>query len=174
MALRRARESGVEPVALLTTYNEATAQVPIHQVPLELIVRQAEVSKLPLRSVALPWPCPNAEYLHRVRAEWQAAASDGMDSVVFGDIHLADIRAFREGALDGTGLAPIFPLWGSDSRELAREIVAAGIHATITAVDKRLPQSFIGRRYDAAFLDDLPPDVDPCGENGEFHTVVWL
>jgi uncharacterized protein (TIGR00290 family) len=174
-ALRRARASGVEPAALLTTYNEASDQIPIHDVPMEWIRRHAEVLGIPLRTVALPWPCTNAEYLSRVGSALTAAAGEGIDSIVFGDIHLSEIREFREKALAGTGLAPLFPLWGSDSAQLARDIIAAGIHATVTAVDEsRLDRQLVGRRFDDALLAEFPPHVDPCGENGEFHTVVWL
>jgi diphthamide synthase (EF-2-diphthine--ammonia ligase) len=94
---------------------------------------------------------------------------------VFGDIHLADIRAFRERALADTGLTPVFPLWGSEPARLAREMIASGLRATVTAVDeKRVPRDMVGRRFDRSFLSDLPPGADPCGENGEFHTAVWL
>jgi len=174
-ALRKAQASGIEPVALLTTYNEATSHIPIHQVPMPLIQAQAERLGLPLRTVPLPWPCKNEEYLRRLGQAFQSAVCEGIDTVVFGDIHLADIRVFREQSLAGTGLTPVFPLWGSDSAQLATEIIAAGISATITAVDERLlPTSLIGRRYDHDFLGILPPSIDPCGEKGEFHTVVWL
>ena len=174
-ALRLAREAGIEPVALLTTYNETSANIPIHDVPLAWIQRHSETLGIPLRTVPLPWPCGNDEYLRRVSVALASAVRDGMDTIVFGDIHLADIRAFREKALAGSGLTPLFPLWGSDSAHLAHDMIAAGIHATVTAVDdSRLGQENVGRRFDTAFLAGLPPDVDPCGENGEFHTAVWL
>jgi diphthamide synthase (EF-2-diphthine--ammonia ligase) len=140
-----------------------------------LIRAQAERLGLPLRTVPLPWPCKNEEYLRRLGQAFQSAVCEGIDTIVFGDIHLADIRAFREQSLTGTGLTPVFPLWGSDPAQLATEIIAAGISATVTAVDERLlPNSLIGRRYDHEFLAALPPSIDPCGEKGEFHTVVWL
>jgi diphthamide synthase (EF-2-diphthine--ammonia ligase) len=130
---------------------------------------------IPLRAVPLPWPCSNDEYLGCVGAAWDAASREGIDTIVFGDIHLTDIRGFREKALEGTGLTPLFPLWGFDSAQLARDIIAAGIEATVTAVDERhLTRDFVGRRFDASFLGALPPHVDPCGENGEFHTLVHL
>jgi len=103
------------------------------------------------------------------------AAVGGIDCIVFGDIHLADIRAFRESALAGTGLTPLFPLWGVDSQDLANDIVRSGMNVTVTAVDeRRLSREWVGRRFDTAFLEAMPPTVDPCGENGEFHTAVWL
>jgi uncharacterized protein (TIGR00290 family) len=174
-ALRLARESGIEPVALLTSYNAASDEIPIHNVPMAWIQRHSETLGIPLRTVPLPWPCNNDEYLWRMGEAWDAAASEGIDSIVFGDIHLADIRAFREKALGGFGLTPLFPLWGCDSLQLARDIIAAGIDATVTAVDERhLTRDYIGRRFDTSFLAGLPANVDPCGENGEFHTVVWL
>ncbi|HEY3835478.1 MAG TPA: ATP-binding protein [Bryobacteraceae bacterium] len=175
-ALRRARESGVEPVALLTSFNEATDQIPIHDIPMSWIRRHAEMLGLPLRTVPLPWPCSNDEYLGRMRAVWGAAAAEmGADCIVFGDIHLEDIREFRERGLAGSGLTPIFPLWGYRSMKLAADIISAGINATIASVDeRRLARELVGRRFDAGFVADLPADVDPCGENGEFHTAVWL
>jgi uncharacterized protein (TIGR00290 family) len=174
-ALRLARESGIEPAALLTSYNELSREIPIHNVPMSAIERHAEVLGLPLRKVPLPWPCSNDEYLKRMGAAWEAVSGEGIDSIVFGDIHLADIRAFREKALAASGLTPVFPLWGYNSTDLARDIIASGIDATITAVDdRRLARAYIGRKFDAPFVASLPPGVDPCGENGEFHTVVWL
>ena len=140
------------------------------------IRRHAENLNLPLHVVPLPWPCSNEEYLRRMGAAWNDAAVQlAADCIVFGDIHLEDIRAFRESALAGSRLAPVFPLWGCDSRHLAMDIIAAGIHATIASVDERhLSRESVGRRFDATFLASLPPGVDPCGENGEFHTAVWL
>jgi uncharacterized protein (TIGR00290 family) len=174
-ALRLARQSGVEPVALLTTYDQATVRIPIHNVPMASIRRQSDALGIPLQPVPLPWPCSNDEYLRRVRVAWQAAAGEGVEAIVFGDIQLADIREFRERALDGVGLTPLFPLWQADTRRLARDIIAAGIDAAITAVDEtRLKPDLIGRRFDLSFLAELPLGVDPCGENGEFHTVVSL
>jgi uncharacterized protein (TIGR00290 family) len=174
-ALRRARESGLEPAALLTSYSEASGEIPIHNVPLAWIERHSQVLGIPLRTVPLPWPCGNEEYLRRMSAAWEDAARDGVDTIVFGDIHLADIRAFREQALATSGLTPVFPMWGCDSAQLAQDIISAGIRATVTAVDERhLSHDFVGRPFDLPFLSDLPPDVDPCGENGEFHTAVWL
>jgi uncharacterized protein (TIGR00290 family) len=174
-ALRLAREAGIEPVALLTSYNEASDEIPIHNVPMAWIRRHAEILGIPLRAVPLPYKCGNDEYLKRMAAKWDVAAREGIDSIVFGDIHLADIRAFREGALAGTGLTPLFPLWGCESGQLARDIIASGINATVTAVDEgRLAVGNVGRRFDAEFVAELPAGVDACGENGEFHTVVWL
>ena len=175
MALLRARESGIEPVVLLTTYNEGNDRIPIHEVPMEQIRHHSEVLGIRLRTVALPWPCSNVEYLARVGAALAEAAGEGIQNIVFGDIHLAEIRAFREQALAGTGLTPLFPLWGMEPAKLARDIIAAGIDATVSAVDEtRLDRKFVGRRFDETLLGQLPAGVDPCGENGEFHTVVRL
>ena len=174
-ALRLARESGLQPGALLTSYSEASGEIPIHNVAMSSIEGHSEILGLPLRTVPLPWPCNNEEYVRRMTAAWQAAALDGFDSIVFGDIHLADIRDFREKALAGTGLKPVFPLWGINPAQLAQDIIAGGINATISAVDERhLSRDYVGQRYDLSFLAALPPHVDPCGENGEFHTVVHL
>ena len=139
------------------------------------IRRHAEALGIPLRVVPLPWPCSNEEYLARWGAVWQAAAGEGISAAVFGDIHLTDIRTFRENALSGTGVSPIFPLWGRESRELAHDMIAGGVHATVTAVDEsRLNRGLIGRRFDEGFVAELPEGIDACGENGEFHTVVHL
>jgi len=174
-ALRCARELGVEPALLLTSYDEASGLIPIHEVPMSWIERHSSVLGIPLRKVPLPWPCGNDEYLQRMGDAWKEAAVSGIDCIVFGDIHLADIRAFRESALAGTGLTPLFPLWGVDSQDLANDIVRSGMNVTVTAVDeRRLSREWVGRRFDTAFLEAMPPTVDPCGENGEFHTAVWL
>jgi diphthamide synthase (EF-2-diphthine--ammonia ligase) len=160
---------------LVTSFDEASGQIPIHNVAMTSIRAHAGALGIPLRTVPLPWPCGNQEYRRRWRLLWDAAVREGIDSIVFGDIHLADIRAFREESLQGIGLTPVFPLWGCNPQQLAQEIIAAGIAATVTAVDEKvLSQSFVGRLFDAAFLADLPEHVDPCGENGEFHTVVHL
>jgi uncharacterized protein (TIGR00290 family) len=160
---------------LLTSFDEATGNIPIHGVSMEVIHRHAEALRVPLRTIPLPWPCPNEVYVSRWRAAWDDAAREGIESIVFGDIYLSDVREFRERALAGTGLSPVFPLWGRDPGELANQIIVGGVRAVITAVDEeRLGREWIGRRFDAKFLCELPPAIDPCGENGEFHTVVEL
>jgi diphthamide synthase (EF-2-diphthine--ammonia ligase) len=143
------------------------------RVPAELLRRQAAALDLPLHLVELPWPCPNDVYEERTGAAWAKLRRDGADEVVFGDLFLADVRAYREQALRGTGLAPRFPLWEQPTDELAGRMLAAGLRAVVVCVDPaRVPAELAGRRWDEDLLRDLPDGVDPCGENGEFHTFV--
>eukprot|EP00611_Tribonema_gayanum_P007117 TRINITY_DN1648_c0_g3_i1.p2 TRINITY_DN1648_c0_g3~~TRINITY_DN1648_c0_g3_i1.p2 ORF type:complete len:264 (-),score=73.43 TRINITY_DN1648_c0_g3_i1:2506-3264(-) len=167
------QQPDVELVALLTTFNESANRVAMHAVRRELAEAQAKAAGLPLWPVMLPSPCSGEEYETRMRALITRAQAAGITHSAFGDLHLRDVRAYREKQLEGTGIAPLFPLWGTkeDTPALARRMQAAGLQAIITCVDtKQLDPSFVGRAFDAALLSDLPPGVDPCGENGEFHT----
>jgi uncharacterized protein (TIGR00290 family) len=169
-ALRAARAEGLAVVGLLTTIEATSARVPVHGVERALVAAQAEALGLPLHTVALPWPCPNDIYRDRVRS---ALANAGVDRIVFGDLYLRDIRTFREELLAGSGVKPVFPLWGRDTADLAAEIVDSGLRGVVTAVDlEQAPARFAGRRFDHEFLSELPATVDPCGERGEFHTFV--
>jgi uncharacterized protein (TIGR00290 family) len=162
----------VEVVGLLTTLNEAFERVAMHAVRAELLRAQAKAAGLPLREIMLPWPCTNEEYERRMATATAQVRADGVTHMAFGDLFLEDIRAYRETKLAGTGIDPIFPIWGRDTRELAQEMVDAGLRAVLTCVDpKQLDPSFVGRPFHEA-LPDLPPGVDPCGERGEFHTFV--
>ncbi len=170
-ALRRRGE--VEVVGLVTTFNEAFGRVAMHGVRAELVRAQAAAAGLPLWPVPLPWPCPNGEYEARMRAVVEKARSAGVTAFAFGDLFLEDIRAYRVRQLVGTGIDPLFPIWGTpaDTPVLARAMLAAGFRATLSCVDPRhLPPAFAGREFDHGLLADLPPGVDPCGERGEFHT----
>jgi uncharacterized protein (TIGR00290 family) len=160
---------------LLSTINEAFDRVAMHAVRRELLERQAEAAGLPLHIVPLPWPCSNAEYESRMGAAVSRFVAAGYTHVAFGDLFLEDVRRYREERLAGTGLAPLFPLWKTKSTaELARDMIAGGLRARLTCVDPRkLDASFVGRDFDAALLADLPPHVDPCGENGEFHSFAY-
>jgi uncharacterized protein (TIGR00290 family) len=160
---------------LLTTVNEAFDRVAMHAVRRELLEAQARAAGLPLYRVDIPWPCPNAEYERRMSAAVSRLVADGFTHVAFGDLFLDDVRRYREERLAGTGLSPLFPLWETKpTSELAREMIDGGIRAVLTCVDPRkLPAAFAGRAFDRALLRDLPPGVDPCGENGEFHSFVW-
>ena len=170
-ALRQQQPGAV--AGLLTTINETNARVAMHGVRRTILEQQAEAAGLPLFSVPLPSPCSNEEYEARMGAEVRRALAAGFTHVAFGDLFLDDVRRYREERMAGTGLAPLFPLWGLDTSMLARQMIAAGIEATITCVDSRvLDRSFAGRPFDAALLRDLPPAADPCGERGEFHTCV--
>lgn len=172
--LHQLRQQGcLDGAALLTTINETANRVAMHGVRRTLLEAQAAAAGLPLRVISLPHPCSNDVYEARMRSAVDQAVADGFTVAAFGDLFLEDVRQYRERQLAGTGLTPLFPLWKRDTAALAREIVAAGVKATVTCVDPRvLDHRFAGRPFDAAFLDELPPGVDPCGERGEFHTVV--
>lgn len=162
---------GLEVAGLLTTFNETADRVAMHAVRRELVDAQAAAAGLPLWSVDLPSPCPNTEYERRMRAMIDRARDAGITHVAFGDLFLEDVRDYRIRMMADTGIEPLFPLWGSDTAELARTMVDDGLRAVLTCVDpKQLPAHFAGRSYDADFLAELPPGVDPCGERGEFHT----
>ncbi len=173
-ALHALRQRGeAEVVGLVTTLNEAFGRVAMHGVRAGLVQAQADAAVLPLWRVPLPWPCSNDEYEIRMRAIIEKARSVGVTAFAFGDLFLADIRAYRERQLAGTGIEPLFPIWGTPAgtHSLARDMIAAGFRATLACVDPRhLSPAFAGREFDGELLADLPPGVDPCGENGEFHT----
>lgn len=163
----------VRVAALVTTFNSAANRVAMHAVRRSLVEAQAERVGLPLWPVELPWPCSNAQYEEIMRTVYQRAVAEGIAAVAFGDLFLEDIRAYRERQLEGTGLEPIFPVWKIPTDLLAREMIAAGVKAKITCVDPaQLDKSFAGCDFDLALLENLPPQIDPCGENGEFHTFV--
>ncbi len=170
--LRKRRE--YEVIGLLTTFNEAANRVAMHAVRRELVQKQAAAASLPLWSVPLPWPCSNEQYEALMAQTCAKAVHDGIEGIAFGDLFLEDVRAYRVRQLHGTGLEPIFPVWGLPTRALAREMIAAGVRAKLTCIDtKQLEPRFIGREFDDALLADLPESVDPCGERGEFHSFVY-
>ena len=173
-ALYEARRLGLaDIVGVLTTTNEAFDRVAMHGVRRRVLQAQVTALGLPVLEVPLPWPCSNEEYEARMIAATAAIRAQGVEHMVFGDLFLEDIRAYREERLAAAGMTPIFPLWGRDTAALARDMIASGLVAHLACVDpKQLDPSFAGRRFDAALLADLPAGVDPCGENGEFHTVV--
>lgn len=173
-ALRLLRGGDVQIAGLLTTFNEAAGRVAMHAVRRSLVEAQAASLGLPLWSVPLPWPCSNEQYESLMGETCRRAVAEGIQAVVFGDLFLRDIRAYRERTLQGTGLHPLFPLWDLPTDRLARDMIAAGLRARLTCVDpKALPAGFAGREFDLRLLADLPAGVDPCGENGEFHTFVY-
>jgi len=175
MALHRTVASGqFEVVCLLTTVSESFHRVSMHGVREELLERQAASLGFQLQKVMIPYPCPNAVYEERMREVLEIWKARGVTHVIFGDLFLEDIRRYREEKLALIGLAPVFPVWGRDTHGLAREIVTLGFRAVLSCVDPRkLDPSFAGRQFDLALLRDLPEGVDPCGENGEFHTFVY-
>ncbi|MDE2179400.1 MAG: adenine nucleotide alpha hydrolase [candidate division NC10 bacterium] len=168
------QEGEVEVVGLLTTFNEAFGRVAMHAVRRELVEAQARAAGLPLIDVPLPWPCSNAAYEEAMgRALAEARVQLKITHVAFGDLFLEDVRQYRESRMQGTGLTPLFPLWGQPTRALAHEMVSAGLRARITCIDpQRLSTSYAGRLFDSTLLDALPDEVDPCGERGEFHTFA--
>ena len=169
----RAQED-VQVVGLLTTISEAHDRVAMHAVRRELLEAQADAVGLPVRIVAIPSPCPNAVYEAAMARALATAIAEGIDAVAFGDLFLDDVRRYREERMAGTGLVPLFPLWGRPTDRLAGEMIASGQRATLTCVDPRVvPASFAGRAFDADLLRDLPSTVDPCGERGEFHSFAW-
>ena len=173
-ALHRVRSAGdVDVVGLLTTVNSTADRVAMHAVRNELLSVQATAVGLPVHRVDLPWPCPNEVYEQQMSAAISAAIDDGVEIMVFGDLFLEDIRAYREQQLAGTGVTPLFPLWGEPTAKLAAEMIESGVRAVLTCVDPaQAPDRLAGRWYDADLLAELPDSVDPCGERGEFHTFA--
>ncbi len=173
LALQTLRDRGIEPAGLLTTVTEPDGAVAHHHVAPGLLRAQAAATGLSLHTVALPDPCPNEVYEAQLRAALDAPPLAGVTEIAFGDLHLADVRAYRETLLEQLGRSASFPLWGQDTRELAERFVAEGFSAVVCVVDtQQLDTGFVGRPLDARFLADLPVGVDPCGENGEFHSFV--
>jgi uncharacterized protein (TIGR00290 family) len=169
------RQQGHYEIAgLLTTFNEAAGRVAMHAVRRELVERQAAEAGLRLWQVDLPWPCSNEQYQNLMAETCAKALAEGIEGIAFGDLFLEDVRAYREKQLKDTGLEPIFPLWGQPTRQLANEMIAAGMRAKLTCVDtQQLDARFLGREFDDKFLTDLPGGADPCGEKGEFHSFVY-
>jgi uncharacterized protein (TIGR00290 family) len=176
LALQRLRaDPAVRVEALLTTVTDAYDRVSMHGVRRALLEAQADAVGLPLRTVRIPPGCTNAEYEAQFGRALAAWAAEGGEAVAFGDLFLADIRAYRERLVreQAPALAAVFPVWGEDTAALARRFIAAGFRATLVCVDPRqVPAALCGRPYDAALLAELPPTADPCGEHGEFHTFV--
>lgn len=170
--LRQQRD--VELAGLLTTVNEVYQRVAMHAVRVELLQAQADALGLPLWQIPIPFPCPNGAYEQAMAAAVRRAVEEGFTHIAFGDLFLEDIRRYRETQLAGSGLTPVFPLFGLDTTTLAHAMVAGGLRARLTCVDpKVLDPRFVGREFDAALLDELPTAVDPCGERGEFHTFAY-
>ena len=174
-ALHVLRQSAeYEIVGLLTTFNEAFDRVAMHAVRRQLVEAQANAVGVPLWPVNIPWPCSNEEYERKMAAACERAVAVGVEAIAFGDLFLEDVRAYRERNLAPTGLCPLFPLWKLPTNKLVREMIAGGQRAVITCVDPtKLGREFAGREIDLALLDDLPAGVDPCAENGEFHSFAF-
>jgi uncharacterized protein (TIGR00290 family) len=164
----------IQAAALITTFNSEANRVAMHAVRRVLVEAQAERTGIPLWPVELPWPCSNLEYESRMREVCRRATAEGVTAVAFGDLFLQDVRDYRVRQLQGSGLEPLFPLWQIPTEQLGRAMIAAGVKAKITCVDpSKLAKSFAGNEYDSRLLQVLPSEVDPCGENGEFHTFVY-
>ncbi len=167
------RNGGYDVVGALTTVTGTFTRVSVHGVREELLDAQLAAAELPSRKVRIPYPCPNEVYEREMVAAVEQARGDGITHIIFGDLFLEDIRAYREKNLAGTGITPVFPLWGRPTAALAREMIAGGMRAHLVSVNlEKLPRAFAGREFDTSSLNDLPDAVDPCGENGEFHTFV--
>lgn len=167
------QQSSIEIVGLLTTINSEFDRVAMHGTRRAVLEAQASAANLPLWKIPLPWPCSNEEYERRMSDVCLRAASEGIEAIAFGDLFLRDVRAYREKQLQSTGIEPVFPLWDIPTPELARSMISGGLRAKLVCVDSRqLDPSFAGRDFDAVLLHDLPATIDPCGENGEFHSCV--
>lgn len=173
-ALHEMRRAGTfEIVGALTTVTETFDRVSMHGVRQELLHAQHDAAGLASIIVPIPYPCPNEIYEQRMAAALTEAKAAGVTHVIFGDLFLQDVRAYREQKLAGAGITPIFPLWGRPTALLAREMIDVGIETYLVCVDlKQLSKDFSGRRFDRALLAELPASADPCGENGEFHSCV--
>jgi len=161
-------------VGLMTTINSVADRVAMHAVRRELLRRQAAATGLPVWELGIPSPCSNEEYEAVMRQTITRAKTEAIDCFAFGDLFLQDIRDYREQQLRGTGVTPLFPIWGRDTHALARQMIAAGLRARLTCVDPRvIPAELAGREFDLQLLRDLPATADPCGERGEFHTFAY-
>ena len=161
-------------MALLTTVTEGYDRVSMHGIRVSLIRRQAEAIGIPLETVSIPQSASNDEYESRMRKILTRAQADGVTAVAFGDVFLEDVRRYREEKLAQVGMKGLFPLWKKNTIGMARKFVESGYRAILTCVDSHhLDRSFVGREFDEQLLSDLPGGVDPCGENGEFHTFVY-
>jgi uncharacterized protein (TIGR00290 family) len=173
-ALHVLREQGQYEVAgLMTTFNAAFDRVAMHSTRRNLVEMQAEAAGVPLIAAPIPWPCSNADYELAMKQVCDKALAEGISAIAFGDLFLTDVRAYRERQLKDTGLQPLFPLWGLPTKALAQEMISTGLRAKLVCVDPRqISANFIGCDFDHKFLSEIPESVDPCGENGEFHSFV--
>jgi len=163
-----------EIVVLVTTVNQQFDRVAMHAVRQQLLAKQAEAVGLPLIEVPIPFPCSNEQYEQAMSGLVEQLKKMDIEFMAFGDLFLEDIRRYREDRLEGTGIRPLFPLWQIPTDELASTMIENGLEAVITCVDpKQLPADFSGRGFTQSLLRELPEGIDPCGENGEFHSFVY-
>ena len=168
------QDSDISLDGLFCTINEEYDRVAMHAVRVALLQKQSDSVGLPIQLIPIPHPCSNEDYAKIMNEFVSHEIERGVECFAFGDLFLEDIRAYREKSLSGTGIVPIFPIWGMDTRVLSAAMLDSGLRALITCVDpSQLAPEFSGREYDSSFLADLPPEVDPCGENGEFHSFAF-
>lgn len=168
------QEGDVDVVALICTVNKEFDRVAMHGVKVELVRTQAKNAGLPLWTVQIPYPCSNEEYDRAMTSLIGKARTENIECLAFGDLFLEEVRRYREERLKDTGITPLFPLWGMSTKQLSKKMISGGLKAVIICIDpKRLSREFVGREYNESFLDDLPVDIDSCGENGEFHSFAF-
>jgi uncharacterized protein (TIGR00290 family) len=167
------QDPGIDLLGLFTVMNEKFDRVSVHSTRRELLQRQADAVGLPLQTINLPDPCTNEQCDTIMREFVMQSAAQGVQCMAFGDLFLEDVRKYREDQVSGTGIDPVFPMWGIPTRKLAEQMLSAGLDAYVSSVDlKKLPARFAGKKWSRELISELPQDVDPCGENGEIHTIA--
>jgi uncharacterized protein (TIGR00290 family) len=167
------QDPGIDLLGLFTVMNEKFDRVSVHSTRRELLQRQADAVGLPLQTINLPDPCTNEQCDTIMREFVMESAAQGVQCMAFGDLFLEDVRKYREDQVSGTGIDPVFPMWGIPTRKLAEQMLSAGLDAYVSSVDlKKLPARFAGKKWSRELISELPQDVDPCGENGEIHTIA--
>lgn len=168
------QDPNTEIVGLFTTVNKVFDRVTIHGVRNELLKQQAKSAKLPLDIIEIPYPCNNDEYEAIMQTFIMTVREKGVECFAFGDLFLENVRQYRETLLQGTGIVPIFPIWGVSTKKLSQQMLSNGLKAVITSINaEQFSQKFAGREYNESFLEDIPSRIDPCGENGEFHSFAF-
>lgn len=164
----------IDLVGLFSTYNQKFERIAMHSTRLDLVKMQASEAGLPIELIPLPFPCSNEDYEKIMGDFIKSVIERGITHIAFGDLFLEDIRQYRIDKLEGTGITPIFPIWGIPTNELSRTMIASGLRSQVTCIDpKQIPEEFAGQEYNSDFIESLPDSVDPCGENGEFHSFAF-
>lgn len=167
-------DPSIDVVGLVCTTNEKFDRVAVHGVRIELLKQQAESANLPLYTIPIPYPCNNDEYVSAMKSFISDAKKQGVEHLAFGDLFLRDVRSYRENLLKETGITPLFPIWGCSTKMLSKQMISSGLKAIITCINpKQIAKEFVGREFNESFLNDIPENVDPCGENGEFHSFAF-
>lgn len=168
------QDPSIDVVGLVCTVNKTFDRVAVHGVRVELLKQQAKSVNLPLHIVYIPYPCNDDDYINATKSFITEAKKEGAECIAFGDLFLEDVRRYREKLLKGTGIVPLFPIWGISTTTLSKQMISSGLKATITCVNpKQIAKEFAGREYNESFLNDVPESIDPCGENGEFHSFAF-